>query len=134
MNSVAVVDTDVVSYLFRDAPEAEWYRPHLQGRRLVVCFVTVGELYFGALKRNWGQERVAEMKQCLRNFIVYPFEEALCLKWAEVRVEGQGQGQNITHADAWIAATALLHHIPLITNNAKHFTWVRGLEVISATA
>jgi predicted nucleic acid-binding protein len=34
-------------------------------------------------------------------------------------------------ADAWIAATALLHDLPLITHNRWDFEDIRGLNVIS---
>ena len=34
-------------------------------------------------------------------------------------------------ADAWIAATALLLNVPLITHNAAHYVGIDGLRVIS---
>jgi tRNA(fMet)-specific endonuclease VapC len=42
--SDAVIDTDVVSFLFKRDTRAELYRPHLVGRRIVVSFMTVAEL------------------------------------------------------------------------------------------
>jgi predicted nucleic acid-binding protein len=33
-------------------------------------------------------------------------------------------------ADAWIAATALIRDIPLITHNGRHYEGVDGLTVI----
>lgn len=33
--------------------------------------------------------------------------------------------------DAWIAATALLLDVPLITHNGAHFTGIDGLTIIS---
>lgn len=50
-----VVDTDVVSYLFKRDSRAEAYRPHLTGRLLVVSFMTVAELDRWALERDWGE-------------------------------------------------------------------------------
>ena len=49
-----IVDTNVVSYLMRGGSLAERYRPHLRGRLSAIAFVTVGELYFGAEKAEWG--------------------------------------------------------------------------------
>jgi predicted nucleic acid-binding protein len=37
----------------------------------------------------------------------------------------------IQTADGWVAATSLLHNIPLVTHNPKHFVGVDGLTVIS---
>jgi tRNA(fMet)-specific endonuclease VapC len=37
--------------------------------------------------------------------------------WAEVTVAAQSRGRRIECADAWIAATALRHDVPLVTHN-----------------
>jgi tRNA(fMet)-specific endonuclease VapC len=128
-----VVDTDVMSFLFKRDSRAEWYRPHLTGKLLVLSFMTVAELDRWALARNWGQTRRARMEEYLRNFVVYPFDRALCLKWAEVSDRARRNGRRIECADAWIAATAVLHNIPLVTHNTSDYAGVDGLEVISET-
>lgn len=64
------------------------------------------------------------MEQHLRNFVVYPFNRSLCLRWAEGADRARRKGRPIGVADAWIAATALEHDIPLITNNATHYAGV----------
>jgi tRNA(fMet)-specific endonuclease VapC len=125
------VDTDVVSFLFKRDPRAEWYRLHLTGKLLVLSFMTVAELDRWALARNWGQNRRTRMDEYLRNFIVHPFDRVLCQKWAEVSDCARRNGRRIECADAWIAATAVLHNIPLVTHNSKDFAGVDGLSVIS---
>ena len=127
----AVVDTDVVSFLFKRDSRAELYRPHLTGRLLVVSFMTIAELDRWALARKWEEARRARMEQHLRNFVVYPFDRALCLKWAEVSDKAQRNGHPISCADAWIAATALLYDIPLITHNRKDYIGVVDLTALS---
>ena len=126
-----VVDTDVMSFLFKRDSRAEWYRPHLTGKLLVLSFMTVAELDRWALARNWGQTRRARMEEYLRNFVVYPFDRVLCLKWAEVSDRARRNGRRIECADGWIAATAVLHNIPLITHNASDNAGVDGLAIIS---
>jgi predicted nucleic acid-binding protein len=111
--SDAVVDTDVVSFLFRRDKRIEAYRRHLIGRRLVVSFMTVAELEAWALIRKWGEINKARMRDHLRNFVLYPIERAVCVKWAEATAAARASGQQISCADAWIAATALEHGIPL---------------------
>lgn len=41
-------------------------------------------------------------------------------------------GRTVSCADAWVAATALRHGIPLITHNAKDFITIPNLTVLSA--
>jgi predicted nucleic acid-binding protein len=125
------VDTDVVSYLFRSDSRAEAYRPHLTGRLLVVSFMTVAELDRWALEREWGEARRARMERHLRNFVVRPFDRSLCRRWAEATDGARRRGRPIGVADAWIAATALQHDVPLVTNNDAHYAGIEGLTVVS---
>lgn len=49
-----VIDTDIISYLFRRDTRAEIYRPYLAGADVAVSFMTVAELNRWALQRGWG--------------------------------------------------------------------------------
>lgn len=131
MTSV-VVDTDVVSYLFKGDTRAEAYRPILTGKILVVSFMTVAELDRWALEKRWGAQRSAKMEEHLRNFVVHPFDRNLCRKWAEASHSASKNGKQIQCADAWIAATALLHGVPLVTHNKGDYQGVDDLMMISA--
>lgn len=79
-----VVDTDVVSYVFRRDTRAELFRSTLAGRVLIVSFMTVAELERWALGRDWGPARMAALERYLHSFVVHPFDRALCRRWAEV--------------------------------------------------
>lgn len=51
---VVLLDTDVFSYLLNaNDRRADFYRPYVQDKILSVSFVTVGELYYGAVKKLW---------------------------------------------------------------------------------
>jgi len=129
--SPVVVDTDVVSYLFRRDTRAELYRPHLDGELLVVSFMTVAEIDRWTLERDWGEPRRRRMEEHLGNFVVYPYNRQMCRKWAEISDESRKRGRPVGVADAWIAATASLHEMPLVTHNREHFSGIEGLELIS---
>jgi predicted nucleic acid-binding protein len=127
----AVVDTDVVSFIFRNDTRAERYRQYLVGRTLAISFMSVAELDRWALERNWGPTRRARLDQHIAAYVIQPFDRDLCLKWAEVTVGARRQGRPIQTADAWIAATALLQGLPLITHNRQDYLGVDGLVVLS---
>jgi predicted nucleic acid-binding protein len=128
-----VVDTDVVSFDFKGDTRAQLYHGHLPGKLLVISFMTVAEFDRWALERHWGLKREAKMEQHVRRFVVYPFDRALCLKWAEATYSAQSRGRPIETADAWIAATALALGVPLVTHNAVDYAGVERLTVISET-
>jgi predicted nucleic acid-binding protein len=93
--------------------------------------MTVAELRRWYLQRNWGSARQQELEDFLQNYIVIHSEDSLCTKWAEVTSNSARKGRPIDTADAWNAATAMLHGVPLVTHNRKHYAGVDGLTIIS---
>ena len=124
-------DTDVVSYIFGGHSQAKFFHPYLNGQTLAVSFMTVGQLYYGAYKANWGTTKLTKLEHHLKNYVVLPYDYKLCLKWAEVRCDCEKAGYSIEQADCWIAACALRHDCALATNNGKHFVHVKNLILIS---
>ena len=130
--NAAVVDTDVVSMLFKGDTRALAYRSHITGRLLGISFMTLAELERWSLEREWGQRRKQELAQHLTRYVVLPVNRELCGKWAEVSFAAKRKGRPIQTADAWIAASALYYEVPLITNNRGDYSAVDGLVLLSA--
>jgi tRNA(fMet)-specific endonuclease VapC len=128
----AVVDTDVVSMLFKGDSRASGYRSHITGRILGISFMTLAELERWPLERRWGEGRRLDLERHLANYTVLPVDRSLCVMWAQVSFGAQKKGRPIQTADAWIAASALHYRVPLITNNAADYSTIDGLEVLSA--
>jgi predicted nucleic acid-binding protein len=130
--NAAIVDTDVVSMLFKGDTRAIAYRSHVTGRLLGISFMTLAELERWSLEREWGTSRKLELAQHLTHYVVLPVNRELCLKWAEVSFRAKRKGRPIQTADAWIAASALYYQVPLITNNRSDYSVVDGLVLVSA--
>ena len=126
-----VLDTNIVSYLMKGDPLAGQYKPHLQGRLLTVAFITIGELYFGAEKDRWGENKRMLLEHTLRKFLVIPYDNAIARCYGRLVAERQRNGSPISPNDAWIAACAVRHSVPLVTHNAKHFDGISDLDVIT---
>jgi tRNA(fMet)-specific endonuclease VapC len=105
--NAAVIDTDVVSMLFKRDTRAQRYRHHISGRLLGISFMTLAELERWPLQRSWGAIRRAELAQHLTKYVVLPASRELCVKWAEVSWEARRKRRAIQTADAWIAASAV---------------------------
>jgi tRNA(fMet)-specific endonuclease VapC len=125
------IDTDVVSYLFKGDTRGDLYQPHLDNKLGVLSFMTIAELDLWAVTRNWGMKKREERALFLSPYIVIESSRELCRKWAEIRDQVNRAGSHLDTADAWIAATALLHDLPLLTHNRDHFARVPNLSVIS---
>jgi predicted nucleic acid-binding protein len=126
-----LVDTNIVSYVMKGHALAKPYLPHLQGKLLAISFITVGELYFGAENANWGEAKRLQLDETLRNFVVVPYDHEIARTYARIAVQCKRAGRAMALHDAWIAACALRHGVPLVTHNAKDFEAVSGLKLIT---
>lgn len=130
-----VIDTMIAGSLFSRKPMALKYESHVQGRPLVVSFVTVAELRYGALKANWGAARQEALESRLSPMTVVPSDSDLANVYAELRVScvrmGHGLQEKIHEADRWIAATAIRFGLPLVSHDGI-FVGAPGLTLIHA--
>lgn len=130
-----VVDTDVASFVFKWHPEfAPRYVAIMRGSELVVSFMTLTEMRQGALEANWGPRKCAVLETYLADFSVLHTDSLLCSTWAAVRNESSGKGRQMSSADAWIAATALVLPAPLVTNNPNDYRHLHNLRLVSVSS
>jgi len=123
-----VVDTDVVSYIFKWHTSAPRFVEILADNEVILSFVTLAEMRLGALKARWGIRKRNLLERYLSRFaICYP-DDHVCSIWAEVKDESNRKGHAISSQDAWVAATAIYLDAPLVTNNAMDFAHVKNLR------
>jgi len=130
MNTV-LLDTNIVSYIFKRDSRAALYAPHLLNRELAIAIMTVAELLQWAAVRKWGVARVQQLEAEFDTYTLLPVDIGVCRQWAHVRAQRSGLGLPISPQDAWVAATALRYNLPLITHNLDDFQQVSGLTVIT---
>ena len=129
-----LLDTDVFSFLLKGSPAADPWIPLVQGKYLLLCFVTVAELLLWAETRKWGEAKRQLLHAKIDTTTVIPFNEALMAEWAAVVAEARGKGHPLGAKaqanDAWIAATARLYGVPLATGNLAHYAGIDGLDLV----
>ena len=125
-----VVDTSVVSYIYRAEPVAQPYLRRIVGHSPVISFQTYEELLFGVLIRNWGQRRINELFRYVNaEYAVVGYDSNLVETCARLRAESRRIGRELSAADAWIAATAVLLNCPLLSHDCD-FGDLPGLQVV----
>jgi tRNA(fMet)-specific endonuclease VapC len=62
-----VVDTDVVSFLYKRDTRARLYEPHLNDPPFIVSFMSLAELRRWTLERNWEKESSMNWKSISRD-------------------------------------------------------------------
>ena len=65
-HNYVLLDTDVYSYLTKTGDtRGTIYRPHVDGKTICVSFITVGEILYGAKKKEWSESKIEDAKQKL---------------------------------------------------------------------
>jgi predicted nucleic acid-binding protein len=135
MMKFAVIDTDVVSFAFRNDDRYAFYRPIVENTVPLISFMTFAELRQGTLHRNWGERRTNELLSFIDgNFAIMQSDKSMAEHWAELRNAATRAGRKIRTADGWIAAAAVSRDVPLISHNAKDFDYLPSLTLITASA
>jgi predicted nucleic acid-binding protein len=128
----AVVDTDVISFLFKSHPLAPAYQTILAGRPLAASLITLAEIEYGMEVKNWGANRRDLMHRFLGRFTPLLPDAETARLWALIKSAREKKGRPITFADAWIAAAALQLNVPLVTHNASDSAGIQSLVVLTA--
>ncbi len=88
------------------------------------------ELYYGAGKGRWPQRRRIALDVALLKYPIVPYSEEMARLYGRVRAERDHAGRPISHADAWIATTAIFHGAPLATHDMD-FQNIPRLQLIT---
>ena len=129
--TTVVADTDVVSLIFKDHSLSDKYLDAIDGKNVVLSFMTLAELELWTERHSWGAPRRERLSKFLTRFSIRHSDPTLCRAWASIRQQAFVAGNPVDVADAWIAATAVHLDAPLVSHNRRHFENIEGLELIS---
>ena len=123
-----LLDTNVLSEAVAKAPRAEvvsWVERQSPDD-IHLSVVTIGEIDFGIARLAEGLKRLR--LQAWRDAIVertgrrlLPIDLAVVAAWGEVRARAQAEHRTLPVLDAFLAATAEVHGLTLVTRNTKDF-------------
>lgn len=94
-----------------------------------ISIVTVGELYFGALRSARPSINLAKADAFIDRVTVVDLDRSVMLRFAELKAHLATTGRRLEDPDLLIAATALTHAVTLVTHNTGHFQRVEGLAI-----
>jgi tRNA(fMet)-specific endonuclease VapC len=126
-----LLDTNIILNLIRDSPLAKEikrdYNIFNPPQRLLASVVVEGELESLALQNDWGTAKIRTLQHYLSNLIVVDIKiKAIIDRYAEIDAFSQGRlkslplmgsARNMGKNDLWIAATASVLDIPLMTTD-----------------
>jgi predicted nucleic acid-binding protein len=98
---------------------------------IAVSIITIGELRSGVLVAADVSTRDRRLSTLLRALELQPIpiDEAVADAWARLRILLRDRGLRMPVNDSWIAATALAHGVPIVTQDADYLE-LPGLDVV----
>lgn len=119
-----ILDTNALSAWAEGVAAVE--APLRSARRLVVPSIVLGEYYFG-IRQSGHRDRFQDwLRRYLPLAEIAIVTHATAGVYADVRLELKRSGNPIPPNDAWIAALARQHGMPVLSNDA-HFDRVDGV-------
>lgn len=99
---------------------------------LTLSMITIGELRLGVLNAGDPAARAARLRtlQSALALDPLPVDDQVADAWAELRVALRANGRRLDANDSWIAATAIAHGLPLVTQD-RDYRDVPGLDVVA---
>ena len=128
MSGKCLLDTNIVIALL--AGEESVLEALINVEEVFLSNVVIGELYYGAFKSGRPGENVARIEELVDNSVVISCDERVARKYGEIKNVLKNKGRPIPENDIWIAATAMLYGLTLVTRD-KHFEEVADLEIES---
>lgn len=128
-----LVDANVLSEPTKPSPNprvVDWLRIHEPD--IAVDPMILGELRFGILVLPQGKKRMALERWFnigMARLHCLPWDADTALKWAELLARLRKAGNAMPIKDSFIAATAMVHSLAVVTRNRTDFTKA-GVRVI----
>lgn len=97
-----------------------------------ISVVTLAELHIGVLLADEPRVRAQRMRSLSevdRSFDALPIDKDVARNFATIVADARSRGRKPKIMDAWIAATALTHDLPVYTQDAD-FDQLAGVQVV----
>lgn len=120
-----ILDTNALS-AFVDGESAVGEILRRQARAAIPVIV-LGEFRYGIAQSRHRSTYEAWLRLHLRDFDILAVTEETATRYSEIRVSLKKSGHPISANDAWIAALAVEHHLPVLSRD-RHFDAVPGLQ------
>ncbi|MGB8645133.1 MAG: type II toxin-antitoxin system VapC family toxin [Anaerolineae bacterium] len=124
-----LLDADWAINALAGRPQTVQTLQKLAPEGIAISLVTVGEIYEGAFGFPDSQMHIMRFRQWLAPFRLLTLEDAIMLRFAEIRSSLRKSGQLIPDFDLLLASTALHHNLTVLTFNYKHLQRIPSIQI-----
>jgi tRNA(fMet)-specific endonuclease VapC len=126
---IYLLDTNICIYIIKKNPGIVSKFEQFKPSDIKMSSIVLAELEYGAAK----SKKCDQNRNALRNFVssfdIIPFDTRDAELFGIIRAGLERQGEPIGPYDLQIAAQAMNRNYTLVTNNAKEFKRVQGLQI-----
>ena len=122
-----LLDTDICS-AFLKGDQRVWQKVTQHGGQLHVSTITVGELAAWVLRKGASVKRRRSLDDFLQNVVVLEVTAEIGWKFGELRAALLDEGLPTPDFDLFIASTALVSNLTLVTHNTRDYASIPGLR------
>ena len=123
-SQIVLCDTNILIDLSKRKPDVVQHLKSIGTENVVVSAISAGEFIFGALNKA----DLAKILKGLNAIKIIHVDEPISEKGLAL-IQRYGLSHTLAVPDAFIAATALVHDLPLYTLNRKDFRFIDRLRL-----
>ncbi len=126
-NRNILIDTNIIIDFLRKQNKQQSYLWRIKEAdfNCIISTITAFELYAGVISSRHKDD----LKKLLKWLDLQPFTIEIAKISAEIYKDLKSKNQLIEFRDIFIGATAIQIDIPLLTQNEKHFTRIKGIRI-----
>ena len=131
MEDKICLDTDfLIDFLRNKKEEVEFIKKNEFDKELATTYINLFELYYGAYKSDKSAKNLELIKTLVRRINLLNLSENSVEKAGEISAFLEKEGSSVDFRDVLIGSISLVNGYALKTNNAKHFSKIKGLTVL----
>jgi tRNA(fMet)-specific endonuclease VapC len=123
----SILDTNVITKLLDNDPAAISLIHKIDN--VFTSIVVVGELYYAAANSSKREANLKKFQEALACVEIIAIDDAVCMSYAEIKLELKKKGRPIPENDIWIAACAHANDLSVATFD-QHFSEIAQIELM----
>jgi len=124
-----LLDTDTCIYYLNGLESVVDAVNRIDQDSLALSQISLAELHFGAFNSEQVERNLSRVDFLESSISVLLLDSATTREYARLKAKLRKAGIKIDDFDLFIAATALVNDLTLVTNNLKHFERIEGLRI-----
>ena len=124
-----ILDTDICSYIIKGSSSVLLQNLELHAQDdISITAITYAELLFGAEKKQ--SRKIQNKIEAIASIVsIIAFNQNAAREYAKIRTKLEKTGTPIGNMDILIASCAIAEDAILVTNNERHFSNIKKLQI-----